>query len=200
VRGAAGNLATVYTAFVNLGKVIADGVDLSSTYGLPLNRFGNLAFRADATFVNSFDIYNANGTITQAAGSRNFNNNFAPMPKWRGSAHAVWSRTINQLSLGVNYIGGYLNDQSNNGPVSSFTTVDAQYALRFPHLIGKESPTTLSVGVNNIGNAAPPALKRYTAAGVPVAGSASVDRPGYDPLSGVDIRGRIIYARFSQKF
>jgi iron complex outermembrane receptor protein len=200
LRGAAGNLASVYTAFVNVGKVIADGFDLSSTYGLSLNRFGNLSIRGDATFVNSFDIYNANGSITQAAGSRNFNNNFAPMPKWRGGAHVAWSQTINQVALGVNYIGGYHNDQSNNGPVGSFTTVDLQYALNFPHLLRNDSPTTVLVGVNNIGNAAPPALNRYSTAGVPIVGSASVDRPGYDPLSGVDIRGRIIYARFSQKF
>jgi iron complex outermembrane receptor protein len=200
IRSPGGLLTQVTTSFTNVGKVVAQGLDLSASYSLALSRYGELSFRADATYVDKFDAYNAAGVVTHDAGSRNFNNNFAPMPHWRGNARAVWSMQAHALSLGVNYIGGYANDQDFNAPISSFTTVDLQYTLRLDKLLGDGRTTTFSIGANNIFDTDPPALRRYTSAGVLVTGPLAIDRPGYDALAGVNIQGRIIYARLKQNF
>jgi iron complex outermembrane receptor protein len=200
VRGASGQLFQVNTNYVNVGKVITDGFDLSATYSNSLGDYGDFSFRSDGTFINSFDIYNSNGTVTHAVGSRNFNNNFAPMPAWRGSAHFVWSKDVSEISLGVNYIGAYRNDQSSNGPVDDFATVDLQYAIHLDNLVG-DNPSTISIGANNLFNEAPPALQRNNPNGTLVMGTnADIDRPGYDALSGASIQGRIAYIRLKQAF
>ncbi len=195
-----GLVSTITTSYVNVGKVITDGLDLSASYTTSLGSYGNLALRGDATYVRKFDVYGANGVAQNNVRSRNFNNNFAPMPHWRGIARAVWSTGIHEVSLGMNYIGPYLNDQSFNAPVSAFTTVDWQYSLHFDRLFGVGQNTLLAVGMNNAFDRDPPALNRYTAAGVPVTGPLAVDRPGYDALGGANIQGRIIYARLKQTF
>jgi iron complex outermembrane receptor protein len=200
VRGASGQLFGVNTAYVNVGKVVADGIDLSSTYHASLGAFGELAFRGDATFVKDFNVYGANGSVQHDAGNRNFNNNFAPMPHWRATARGVWSKDIQEASLAVHYTEGYTNDQSGYAPISSFTTVDLQYQLRMSGLIGS-GPSELRLGVKNVFDTAPPALIRYNAAGQLVTGTVSnIDRPGYDPLSGAGIPGRILYVHLSQNF
>lgn len=200
-RSPGGLLLGVTASYVNVGKVIAEGFDLSSTYDLSLNRFGHILFRGDATHVDHFYVFGPNGSVTDDAGSRNFNNNFAPMPQWRATARAAWSLGIHEIAVGANYTGGYRNDQDFNAPIASFTTVDAQYTLHLESLLHEsKGSTALSVGVNNLSNAAPPALTRYTSAGVLITGPTAIDRPGYDALSGANIQGRILYARFVQTF
>lgn len=200
-RTDAGLVNTVNTPFVNVGKVITDGIDLSAAYAFSLESFGDLSLGADTTYVNKFDAYNAAGVVTHAAGSRNFNSNFAPMPRLRGTARAMWSKNAHQVFLGVNHTDGYRNDQSNNAPVGSFTTVDLQYGLSLEHFFGLAGSTLLTVGVNNAFDEDPPALIRYNASGQLITGTVSdIDRPGYDPLAGADIRGRAYYVRFKQSF
>jgi len=200
LRGASGQLNRVDSEYVNLGKVIADGVDLSTSFALPAGDAGEFTFRADSTYINTFDVYGANGTVSDKVGSRNFTNNFAPMPRWRASATTAWHRGSQNAAVSMHFIDSYRNDQSNNAPIESFATYDAMYQLSFDGLLGKESATTITVGVDNILDTDPPSLIRYTAAGVPVTGISAVDRPGYDPLGGADIRGRIFYARLLQQF
>lgn len=200
-RTAAGLVNTVNTPFVNVGKVITDGIDLSAAYSVSLNQFGDLSFRADTTYVQKFDAYSATGAVTHAAGSRNFNSNFAPMPRWRGTAQVMWSTELNDVVLGINHTDSYRNDQSNGAPIDSFTTVDLQYALNLNRLFGTTDATRLVFGVNNAFDTDPPALQRYDASGRVISGTVSdIDRPGYDPLSGADIRGREYYVRLKQTF
>lgn len=200
-RTAAGLVNTVQTPFVNVGKVVTDGFDLSASYLLSLNQFGDLAFQADTTYVQKFDAYSATGVVTHAAGSRNFNSNFAPMPRWRGTAQVKWSMDMHDVSLGINHTDGYRNDQSNGAPIGSFTTVDLQYALNLDKLFGSDDATVLVLGMNNAFDEDPPSLVRYNAAGQLISGTISdVDRPGYDPLAGADIRGRVYYVRLKQTF
>lgn len=199
-RGAAGQLFRINTAYVNVGKVITDGVDLSATYDWPDTGFGDLSFRLDATYVRKFDVYGPGGAVSDRVGSRNFNTNFAPMPEWRASGAVRWSFGLQSVSLGVQYTDGYLNDQSNNAPIDSFTTVDLQVSRELPAVAGSEAPT-LTLGVNNLFNEDPPALNRYNAAGAAITGTVSdIDRPGYDPLAGADIRGRSFYVTVKQTF
>jgi hypothetical protein len=114
-------------------------------------------------------------------------------------------------NLTFRYIDGYKNDQTNNGPVDSWTTIDAQYSINIPGLIG-DGDTRLTVGVNNLTDEAPPALTRCSNDGFGNCGAIlpyqnantgvfdGTDRPGYDDRAGHDIRGRIVYARFVQSF
>ncbi len=199
-RGPSGQLSEVNSDYVNVGKVVAEGIDLSTVYRLSAGRIGDLRFRADATFIDKFDVYGADGAASDKAGSRNFTNNFAPMPRWRASATVAWKLGMQHASVSTHFTDSYRNDQSNNAPIESLTTFDIQYGLGFENWSGKGSSTTLSVGIDNVFDTDPPALLRYTTAGVPVTGISSIDRPGYDPLSGADIRGRIVYARFLQQF
>ena len=199
-RGPSGQLAQVNSDYVNVGKVVAEGIDVSSVYRVSAGRVGDFRFRADATYIEKFDVYGADGTASDKAGSRNFTNNFAPMPHWRASATAAWNLGMQHASVSTHFTDSYRNDQSNNAPIESFTTFDVQYGLSFENWGGKGSSTTVSVGIDNVADTDPPSLIRYTSAGVPVTGISSVDRPGYDSLSGADIRGRIVYARFLQQF
>ena len=187
----------VTTSFVNVGKVVAQGIDVATTYALALNRLGELSLRADATYTDKFDIYGANGVVNHAVGSRNFNSNFAPLPPWRANARAVWSKSVHQVALGVNYTDSYRNDQSNNGPVASFATVDLQYSVHFD---GAGS-TVLALGLDNAFDEDPPGLGRRDANGAVLVGTSfDFDRPGYDALAGANIEGRIAYVRLKHSF
>jgi outer membrane receptor for ferrienterochelin and colicin len=200
LRGSGGQLFAINTSYVNVGEVVTDGIDLTATYHLATEGRGDFQFRGDATYVNKFDVTNANGVVQHNVGSRNFNNNFAPMPPWRATARGVWSRNIHEVSLAIRFTDSYRNDQSNNAPIDSFTTADLQYGLHLDSLFSAGG-TDLFLGVNNVFDAEPPALLRYNAAGQRISGTVSdVDRPGYDPLSVANIQGRIFYFRFSQKF
>lgn len=200
-RDALGSITEIDSAYANVGKVVAKGVDLSASYGSPLGGFGDLLFRADATYVDSFDLAGANGVTTNRVGSRNFTNNFAPMPRLRGSAHASLSRGIHEAALGVNYTGGYRNDQSNNGPVGSFTTVDLRYAVHLNKVFSTANAMLFSIGANNLLDRDPPAVRRGDATGAPLSGTLTdYERPGYDALAGADIRGRLYYAKAVYEF
>ena len=99
----------------------------------------------------------------------------------------------------VRYTDGYDNDQSNDAPIDSFTTVDIQYGISFEGLFG-QTVTSLVIGADNVFDEDPPSLDRFDDTGRPIEGIFAVDRPSYDPLAGVDIRGRILYVRALQKF
>lgn len=187
-----GLLSQVNSAFVNVGHVVTDGLDIDAAYAAPLGPWGALKLGLDATYVHKFDVYNADGTVSKDVGSRNFNNNFAPMPQWRGTFLAGWSAGNSAANLAIHYTEGYQNDQATeNVAISSFTTVDIQYSYRFAGL-SKWGPT-LTVGINNLFDVDPPALTDPGA-------RTGIDRPGYDPLGGASLLGRIVYARVLEKF
>jgi hypothetical protein len=58
------------------------------------------------------------------------------------------------------------------------------------------------VGVDNLAGLPPPGLTRNDANGRPIPSSALVyvDRPGYDPYSGADLRGRVVWLRVVHRF
>jgi hypothetical protein len=166
-----------------------------------------LIFDAAATQVMSFDVYvdGDGSTEFDGAGSRNFSNNFSTMPELRAHAGVTWLMGDHSANLTFRHIDSYKNDQSNDAEVDSWNTIDAQYSILLPGLIG-EGDTRLTVGVNNLTDEDPPALYRNDANGnrLPLQGAGGVfdgiDRPGYDDRAGHDIRGRIVYFRFVQGF
>ena len=208
-RDAGGQLRQVDTQFVNIGSVMTDGVDFIADYTLDVGA-GQINFDFAATYVNKFDV-DADGdgsTEFDGAGSRNNSNNFSTMPQLRGHLGGTWLTGNHSVNLTARYIDGYDNDQSFNAPVDSWTTLDAQYSIVFPELIGG-GDTVLTLGVNNLIDEDPPALNRNDSSGNripridPTTGVYNrnwIDRPGYDDRSGTDLRGRIVYFRFRQNF
>lgn len=187
-----GVLSQVNSAFVNVGHVETDGLDIDAVYAMRFGKWGGVRLGLDATYVHKFDVYNADGTVSHDIGSRNFTNNFAPMPQWHATFNAGWSMGNSAARLAIHYTEGYHNDQSAaNGAISNFKTVDIQYGYSLADII--KSGPTLTVGVNNLFDVAPPAL-------IDPKARTGVDRPGYDALGGASLLGRIAYARFLMKF
>lgn len=206
-RDAGGQLRQVNTQFTNIGAVKTDGFDLNADYNMEVLS-GNLNLNLNATYVNSFEVdETGNGQFEERSGSRNFLNGFSTMPEIRANLGAVYSFGDNTVNIFGRYIDGYENDQSNNAPVASWTTWDAQYSRAFSGLIG-DGETVLTLGVNNIGDKNPPVLTRFNSSGDLITrfntdgtyNRGFNDRPGYDDRSGVDIRGRIIYVQFRHAF
>ncbi len=136
------------------------------------------------------------------AGSRNFANNFRTMPRWRASSSIGLAHGPAHMMLSGRFIDGYKNDQvgSNNARVASWTTIDLSLGYRWTAL-GASRPTEFTIGADNLFDRDPPALVRDDAAGNRLTGDlTAVDRPGYDPYSGADIRGRVLYVRVRQSF
>lgn len=212
-RDAGGQLRQVDTEFVNVGQVGTSGVDLKADYSWDLNN-SQLVFNFVATYVDKFQVdTDGDGTTDfDGAGSRNFSNSFSTMPQWRGLVGGTWYAGNHSVNVTARYIDSYTNDQSeddlgNGAPVDSWTTLDAQYSIVIPELIGG-GDTVLTLGVNNIFDEDPPALRRLNDDGSLVQrfnddgtyNRGWIDRPGYDDRSGVDLRGQIVYVRFKQSF
>lgn len=207
IRDAGGQLRQVNSEFVNIGRVETDGWDLQADYTMDVSN-STLIFDAALTQVMNFDVDTDGDGSTDfdGAGSRNFSNNFSTMPELRGNAGVTWLMGNHSASLTYRYIDGYKNDQSNDASIDSWGTIDVQYSLRLPGLIG-DNDTVISVGANNLTDEDPPALYRNDASGnrLPLQNAGNgvfdgIDRPGYDDRAGHDIRGRIVYLRFVQGF
>ena len=201
LRGGSGLIDEVQTSYVNVGRVVTDGFDLAASYQFAPGDLGRFAVNLDATYLRKFDVFGASGPSFDGAGSRNFANNFRTMPKWRGTGQLGWERGPIGASITLRYIDGYKNDQSNDAPISSWTTVDVSLAYGLP-VLGRDKPLVVTVGADNLFDRDPPALIKYDANGKLITNATInyVDRPGYDAYSGADLRGRILYLRLKQEF
>lgn len=206
-RDAGGQLRQVDTQFTNIGAVKTNGIDVNADYNFELGN-GNLNVNLNATYVLSFEVdETGNGEFEERAGSRNFLNGFSTMPELRANLGFNYAFGDNNVNVFGRYIDGYVNDQSNDAPVASYTTWDAQYSRAFSGLIG-DGETVFTLGVNNIADKNPPVLTRFDGNGMLIErfradgtyNRGFNDRPGYDDRSGADIRGRILYVQFRHAF
>ena len=207
IRDAGGQLRQVNTEFVNIGQVETQGLDLNVRYNTDLGP-GQLLLDGAATYVMDFDVTDG-ATTFDGAGSRNFSNNFSTMPELRAHFGGTYLWGDSSVTATYRYIDGYRNDQSNGGMVDDWGTLDAQYNYVFSDLFNL-GDTSITLGVNNVFDEDPPRLTRLDASGNeipalnPSAGgfisNGLSDRPGYDSRAGHDLRGRIVYLRFSQDF
>jgi iron complex outermembrane receptor protein len=202
-RGANGQLREVVSDFINVGSVDTSGVDLVMVYDFDLAGSQFLSLDLRATWVGKFDVDDGSGAVIDGVGYRNFNNAFHTMTEWRGNAGLMWALNQHLVNLTARYIGGYDNDQSNGAPVSSMTTLDARYSISLDELLGS-GQTTLAIGVNNLFDEAPPALRRNDSSGNLITRADDpiswIDRPSYDQLAGHDIRGRVVYLNLKHSF
>lgn len=194
-----GGVFEINSSFVNVGKVDTDGVDFAMALRRPVGA-STIAATFDATWLRRFDVVGGEGGVFDGAGSRNFVNNFRTMPKWRGVTGANWTRRAHYAGVKLRYIGSYTNDQSNFATVDDFAPVDLAYGYTFSS--GGRPAWTVMVGTDNVFDLAPPALVRNDANGVliPSTNFTYIDRPGYDAYSGADLRGRVVWLRFSHIF
>jgi iron complex outermembrane receptor protein len=203
IRDAGGQLREVKSQFVNIGSVETDGIDLNADYSMDLGA-GSLNLRLGATYVMSFDV-DSDGDGNQdfdGAGNRNFRNSFSTMPQIRGFVGGAYFVGDHVFNGTIRYIDGYDNDQSNNSPVDSWTTLDLMYSYTFAGLIG-DGDTSITLGVNNVTDEDPPALNRGVPRVDPVTGIYNrgwIDRPGYDSRAGHSLVGTEYYIRFKHAF
>jgi iron complex outermembrane recepter protein len=194
-----GGVAEINTSFVNVGKVDTDGIDFAMAMRWQLAG-STIAATIDATWLRRFDVEGGEGGVFTGAGSRNFNNNFRTMPKWRGVAGVNWTCRAQYAGAKVRYIGSYTNDQSNNARIDDFAPLDLAYGYTVSS--GGRPAWTMMVGLDNVFDLDPPALVRNDANGVliPSTNFTYIDRPGYDAYSGADLRGRVLWLRLSHTF
>ena len=207
IRDAGGQLRQVNTEFVNIGSVESSGLDLNLAWSLDAGP-GQLFLDAAATYVTEFAVSDGADSF-DGAGSRNFRNNFSTMPELRANAGATYSWGNSSITSRFRHVSDYRNDQSNNGVVDDWNTLDIQYNYVIAGLLG-DGDTSLSVGVNNVTDEDPPRLTRLDSNGneLPPSRPSSggmifdglSDRPGYDDRAGHDLRGRLVYVRFTQDF
>ena len=207
IRDAGGQLRQVNTEFVNIGSVETSGFDVNLAWDVDVGA-GDLFLNAAATYVTEFAVQDGSRSY-DGAGSRNFRNNFSTLPELRAHFGATYSWNDSSVTAKFRHIDEYRNDQSNNGIVEAWNVLDAQYNQVFPGLLGL-GDTSVTVGVNNLLDEDPPRLTRLDASGrelppfAPSAGgviyNGASDRPGYDDRAGHDLRGRIVYVRFTQDF
>lgn len=205
IRDGGGQLRQVNTEFINVGEVKTNGLDFAMRYDLDAGDLGRFVFDGNASWVNKFQVDTTGDGVRDfdGVGSRNFRNSFAPMPEWRGNISGSWFNDIHFANITLRYIDGYLNDNSNDAPISSMTTVDVQYSVTLPDIIA-DNDTILTIGANNVFDVDPPALRRNDANGNLITREDNpisfIDRPSYDDRVGHDIRGRVVYVRLRQSF
>lgn len=207
IRDAGGQLRQVNTEFVNVGSVETEGLDFNLSWSADVGP-GQLLLNGAATYVMSFDVSDG-GVAFDGVGSRNHSNNFSTMPELRAHVGGTYMWGEHSLTGKFRHIDGYRNDQGNNGMVDDWQVFDLQYNVVVPELLGG-GDTSFTLGVNNVFDEDPPRLTRLDANGVerpafrPSAGGVIYDglsdRPGYDSRAGHDLRGRVVYAKFTQDF
>lgn len=198
IRSGGGQIQEVLTSFDNVGRVKSDGVDLALSYAFLDTSLGNFTLRADFAYVNSFEVTDGSGITVDRVGSRNVTNSFNTLPQIRGVAGLDWNNGIHSANVTLRYTDGYDNDQSNDAPIDSLTTVDFQYAIDLTDGLGT-AKTQLVFGAENVFDEDPPGLVRNDASGNRITAiNAAFDRPGYDPRSGASLRGRLLYFRIVQ--
>ena len=198
-RDGAGFIQSVTTSFENVDSVKNSGVDVAMRYDLDAGSAGSFVLDSRLSFLTGFSI---NGV--DAAGSRNFANGFGPQPELRANGGVTWLLGDNHsLNATARHVDSYANDQSNNAQIDSYTTVDIQYSMVIPGLLG-DNDTVLTIGANNVFDEDPPALRTADASGNIITQADSpigfINRPGYDDRSGVSLLGRIVYLRLKQSF
>ena len=199
LRDGSGQIYRINTEIINVGEVLADGVDVGATYGFDAGGAGSFLINLDATYVMTFDITDG-GTTISGLGSRNFLNNFGPQPELRANLAVDWAMDRHNVNAGLRYIDSYKNDQSNNATIDSHTVVDIQYRIDISDLFGSgDGETSIAIGADNVFDADPPALNRLDSSGNVITGINQYDRPGFDSRVH-DMRGRMIYLRAKHRF
>ncbi|MBB4131946.1 TonB-dependent receptor [Xanthomonas sp. 3075] len=190
-RDATGQLTRVSVPFAyNTGKVDIRGYDAGIHYTLADTAWGSFAAGLDATF---FSDYRFAGETHNYVGE---NSSWGNMPRWRAVANLAWDKGPWHASWSTRYLGHTVNgsqyedfcaDTNVDGscryfPIGSMVYHDVSLSRKLETL-----HSTLAIGVDNLGNRAPPRFYSYSNA-------ANTDATTYDTL------GRSFWARLRAEF
>lgn len=191
VRNSNGQLNSVTTNFVNLGKVEAEGFDLGASYVFDDVAGGELSLDARATIITTFDINDGLGNVFDGAGNRNSFSGLGSMPDLRANLAVTWRNDRHRAIVNFRHIGSYDDRTPTNtfAGIDSQTLIDLQYGLDVSGLFGSDGVTALTVGINNVADEDPPAIDLSSAEG-----RISYDNQVADP------RGRVFYVRINHGF
>ncbi|HTH49051.1 MAG TPA: TonB-dependent receptor [Candidatus Limnocylindria bacterium] len=148
-----GRLVALNDSYANIGATITDSIDFRLSYELPTDTAGTWTFEGLATYLLSYRILDP-GTgdyIPQDGGL--FYAGTDALPKWRATGSVFWDYRKLSIGLFANYIGEVDYPNSATGDLStvdSFITFDMQASYKLPWDV------KVTVGVNNIADAAPP--------------------------------------------
>lgn len=180
---ATGAIGLVNTSYVNAASLKTDGLDVSAAYTWETNGAGNFRASFETTYIMNYDLVDPQAGKIEGAGNRNFRNFGTSAPEWRFNAGLSWIIDRHNVNVFVRRIGGYHDDQ-NDVPIDSHTTVDLQYNVQLPSYFGLNEGAYLSIGAINVFDNAPPLVRT----------NGGFDSKVHDP------RGRLVYARVTQRF
>lgn len=178
-----GPLSVIHSSYINLSSQDVQGVDISSHYGIELDRFGDLKFGLEYSYLHKFEKDNLDYT-----GEYRY-----PQNRWLVTSH--WQKDDYAANINFSYIGefedtpdidfdGVLDFESNSSRmVESQLLVDMSGSYRFNDMF------KLSIGVNNVFDTEPSFA----------AGDGDSDLYGYagsvhNPM------GRYLYTKLSMQF
>ena len=164
----------------NLGGVITDGLDLSSTYKTSLGSAGALDFTYSSTWVHKFGVQNFKGDSYHQNVGVYFDG--APVFRWQHYGSVVWTLKPFTVGLDAHYKSGYIDADASN-KVKSYATMDA-------YLGWSQGAKGLSAtfGVRNLFDRDPP-----------YSNQTDVFQANYDPRF-ADPTGRTFYGRLGYSF
>ncbi len=137
-----GTISGVLTTWQNLSAGEYEGYDMNARWILPKNEWGNFRMELSGTYIAESSFINSTGVYVDSDGEYS-------QPLLRGSATLAWNKGDWAASLFVNYIGAY-NDAFQASKIDDQYIVNPQVSYKgWYH-------STITVGVRNILNSAPP--------------------------------------------
>ncbi|MFL6678564.1 MAG: TonB-dependent receptor domain-containing protein [Burkholderiaceae bacterium] len=164
----------------NLGGVITNGLDFSSTFKANLGSAGTLNFDYSSTWVHKFALQNYIGD--------SYHNNVgvyfdgAPVFRWTHNGSLTWQLKPFTVGLAAHYKSGYVDAEPSN-KVKAYSTMDAYLGWSQ----GAKGFSAI-VGVRNLFDRDPPFSNQQT-----------VFQANYDPRF-ADPTGRTFYGRLGYSF
>ncbi|KFL36030.1 TonB-dependent receptor plug domain-containing protein [Arenimonas donghaensis] len=134
-RRANGSIDQIVAGYANQGTLETDGFDFRANTRFDLGSYGELRNQLAVSYINSYDIDDGLGNITEFLDINGY-------PDRRASLYNTW--TIADFTVGVNtnYIGKH-------GPVGGYATHDVQLSWKAPW------NATIAVGATNVGDRYP---------------------------------------------
>lgn len=183
-RTSAGTIAIVNTNFINSTAIDTSGFDVNARGSYDTN-MGIFSPTFSATYVTSYDITTAGGTVIDGAGALNRSNVGNPTPQLRANLGVNWVNGAHSANVFYRYVDSYeRNETANTDAIDSFGQVDLQYGVLLGSFLREDSETSLTIGVINAFDEDPPFVS--------ISGS-------YDPRTG-DPRGRRAYVKLGLSF
>ena len=138
-----GVIQQVSTQWQNLDAQETQGVDLGAQYSFSTDTLGQFRFRIQSTYVDKFEFTNSFGSIVSLEGTY-------AQPKWRSNMSIAWNYGDWAAALFIDYVGEFEEQFLAPQKVKSYWRFNPQVAFSGLY------DTTITVGVRNVFNEAPP--------------------------------------------